>query len=437
MCDTFVVLPKVNGDGSLIFAKNSDRSPNEPHIVVSLPAKKYDLAAAPEVTLTYLTIPQAAHTHAVTLLKPSWIWGAEMGFNEYGVNIGNEAVFTREKMNGSDALTGMDLLRLALERTATAKAALHLIIDLIAQYGQGGNCGYDHKFYYHNSFLIADRYCAYVLETAGKYYAVKVVEDYYAISNCLSIGEDYSFVHPDAETYARAKGYLKKEEKFDFAKAFSDKLYTRFAKGCERRVCVTEALKSAAGGMTAQDAMGILRSHQPKKRADGASVGSVCMHAGGLVGDQTTGSYVARLREDSAEYYITGTSLPCLSIFKPYLPGKMLPGSIQSDTDSLRYWYTAEKLHRYLLSGQAEKSAYLQEKDALEIRFLTDFQNAKSAKEKEDVMLSAWEESKALYEKHLAAVKGKKYVFKRGNPYYRRYWKKKTAVLLREAEKRI
>ena len=104
--------------------------------------------------------------------------GAEMGFNEYGLNIGNEAVFTKEK-KGKDSLIGMDMLRLALERTKKAKEALDLIIELLQEYGQGGNCGYDHNFHYHNSFLIADREEAYVLETAGKYYAAKKVKDFY------------------------------------------------------------------------------------------------------------------------------------------------------------------------------------------------------------------------------------------------------------------
>lgn len=50
-------------------------------------------------------------THAVILSRPSWLWGAEMGANEHGVCIGNEAVWTKEPVGEGEALLGMDLLR--------------------------------------------------------------------------------------------------------------------------------------------------------------------------------------------------------------------------------------------------------------------------------------------------------------------------------------
>ena len=53
------------------------------------------------------------HTHAVVLSKPAWMWGAEMGANELGVCIGNEAVWTKVNSanDAEEKLLGMDLVR--------------------------------------------------------------------------------------------------------------------------------------------------------------------------------------------------------------------------------------------------------------------------------------------------------------------------------------
>ena len=146
MCDTFVYVPTKNENANIIFGKNSDREPNEAQSIVRIEAKQHIQS---KLKCTFIEIPQVSNTYEIIISKPFQMWGAEMGANEHGLTIGNEAVFTKIKINKNNpTLTGMDLIRLALERTKTADEALELITKLIADYGQDANGGYKNDLYY-------------------------------------------------------------------------------------------------------------------------------------------------------------------------------------------------------------------------------------------------------------------------------------------------
>ncbi|NLM28249.1 MAG: peptidase U34 [Clostridiaceae bacterium] len=337
MCDTLCAFPPYAEQGTVLFAKNSDRSPNEPHLVVRIPEKKH--TAGSPLKLTYITIPQVEHTYAAILCKPSWIWGAEMGVNSASVAIGNEAVFTKVK-RGPQALTGMDLVRLALERCDTAKKAVELITSLLEKYGQGGNCGFDHEFYYDNGFLVVDPKEGYVIETAGKRWVVVKVSEKHAISNRLSIRKEHIL-----------RGGV--EEGFDFAGRLTNPVYTFFSGSKERRQCSYLSIRE---NMNALIMMEALRKHHPKNDSSvfkRGSVRSVCMHAGGLIGDHTTGSLVAVLRENKpSTLWVTGSSTPCISCFKPVFV-EIDSGSpvFNDESEAKNYWLKREAIHRSVLAG--------------------------------------------------------------------------------------
>ena len=299
MCDTFVALPDVTQGGELIFGKNSDRPSGEVQDVVAFPLRQY--AAGDTVQCTYLQIPQARQTFAVILSKPRWMWGAEMGANEHGVVIGNEAVWTTEPC-AETGLLGMDLVRLGLERGATACEAMQLIVELMEEYGQGGNCAEHFAFNYHNSYLIADQNEAWVLETAGRYWvAEKVTSGTRSISNSLSIHGKGDLRHAQLDRVAEVATHAADEREFDFAGLFSEgsggALSPLSREGRVRQLC-----QRNEGEFTVETAKSILRDHR----------GNVCLH-----GDfETRGSQVSALGQGTHSHWFIEGPFPCLEKYR-------------------------------------------------------------------------------------------------------------------------
>lgn len=379
MCDTMVALGNSTADGSVLFAKNSDREPNEAHHLLLIPAATH--AAGSTVKCTYIEVPQVERTLAVLLAKPFWIWGAEMGANEKGVVIGNEAVFTREPYGKEPGLIGMDFLRLALERAGTARAAMQVMIDLLAQFGQGGNCGFAHSMYYHNSFLIADAQEAWVLETSGRHWAAEKVKHVRSISNAITIESSWDAASPDLVDFAIERGWCRKREEFSFSRCYSDFLYTRFSDARKRQVCSTQALQSSRGRITLQTMMNILRTHSgggPGWSPDrGGILGSdVCMHAGfgPARGSQSAGSMVSRLTPGVQTHWLTGTAAPCTGIFKPVWMDAGLPDTGPEPSgvyNSACLYWQHEMLHREVLRDYATRlPVYSSDRDRLENEFI-------------------------------------------------------------------
>ena len=379
MCDTVVALGNVTADGVTLFGKNSDREPNEAQEIVRFPAA--DHAPGNTVTCTYLDIPQVEHTYTVLLAKPFWIWGAEMGANEHGVTIGNEAVFTKVPHDEQPGLIGMDFLRLALERSRTAREALAVITQLLERYGQSGNCGFQHPLYYHNSFIIADPHDAWVLETASREWAAVQVKGIYTISNGITIGRAWDEASTDLVRYAIDHKWCKSRDDFNFARCYSDSVYTRFSYSHDRQCRTTDLLTAQKGRLTPEAIMRVLRDHGPRadrrwSPASGLNTVTVCWHAGfgPIRASQSVGSMVSHLAPDKQTHFVTGTSAPCISTFKPVWLDTDLPDLGPSPIgtyDAATFFWRHEVLHRATLRDYATRFAvYQNERDELERRYI-------------------------------------------------------------------
>ncbi|MFV9672244.1 MAG: C69 family dipeptidase [Acidimicrobiia bacterium] len=387
MCDTIVV---VRPEG-VLFAKNSDRDPNEAQIPEWHPAADHPDGA--NVQTTYLEIPQVPHTYAILLSRPFWMWGAEIGANEHGVTIGNEAVFTDQPLS-DEGLTGMDMIRLALERTTTAEEAVGLIVGLLERYGQGGGAGYEKRsFTYHNSFIVADPTDAWVLETAGSLWATEqVTSGVRTISNGLTI-----------------PGFADEHRKW---------LETKVS-ACDVRTSLTAGLATGATGPG--DLIATLRSHGanrwPRYKAINGTLSIPCMHGGGVAASSSSvAGWVSDLATQT--HWMSGTSAQCLALFKPVqVDAPVDVGPIpDGHDDGGSLWWRHERMARAVMRNPDHlANLFLAERDAVEARWLTNLPEGQAAFDEGSTLLDRWASA-------VAAADDDKDV----RPFWaKRYWEKR------------
>lgn len=309
-CDCFVSLPPASANREIIFGKNSDRPRDEVQEVVYFPAGYH--AKGTKVQCTYIEVDQVERTHAVILSRPAWLWGAEMGANEHGVCIGNEGVWSKEPVGEKEALLGMDLVRLGLERGSSAHEAVQVIAELLERYGQGGSCKEEPTpFIYHNTFLVADRTEAWILETAGQFWAAqRIREGARNISNQLSIDVDITAEHHGLRQHAQKQGWWRGKGEFSFTQVFSLIHQPLRMQAAKARYCAGQKLlQKHSGRITAETIMTILSDKDS----------GICVDSEGFC---TTGSMVSILPQDSSLpciHFLTATPDPSRSVFKPFI----------------------------------------------------------------------------------------------------------------------
>jgi secernin len=349
-CDTLVARP-TSGAPRTIFGKNSDRPIGEAQPLEFVPGAAHPIGSY--VRCQNLTIPQARETLGVLGSRPWWLWGFEQGVNEAGVAIGNEAIYTRDEPHG-EGLLGMDLVRLGLERGATAAGAARVIVDLLETYGQGGTAVYAPGFAgrYHNSFIVADARETYVIETSGRHWVWRRTTASTAIANLLTIEDDWDDASEGIDAYARREGWWwgPPRRKLNFRLAFED---AEMRANTQDRYAASCRFLQDGDSAAVERMMRHLRDHfeggavNIPETPEARRPRSICCHPGRFA-SATAASLVVELSPDQRPP-ITWCSMatPCTGIFFPIPVGARLPeplivgGEIEDETS---LWWAMRSL---------------------------------------------------------------------------------------------
>jgi secernin len=350
MCDTWVALRDATAGGNVILGKNSDRPIFDCQPLLFYPRQQWP--AGSHVDLAYLRLPQVRETFATLGSSPYWCWGYEEGINEHGVVIGNEAIFTKSYRTAAEAyragqaaplgLLGMEVVRLALERSRTAAEAVEVIGVLVEQYGQFGSGvpGRDHaEGSYDGSFIVADPGEAWVVEAVGRRWAARrFSQGFTSISNEPTIRTSWERGSADLIAHALEQGWWPEDQadRFDFARAYSDERRSRQVSHL-RLMRSHQLLDERAGQITPAWMKRIARDHYegsflrgPSFDAADPDFQTICMHASpaNFTWGNTASSCVAVLPKEEGEmavfWWTPGP--PCNGCYVPFfVHGSKLP----------------------------------------------------------------------------------------------------------------
>ena len=219
-----------------------------------------------------------------------------------------------------------------------------------------------------------------------------------------------------------------------FARHFSDRLYTFFSASRTRRSYTQSHLVAADGQIDTPFAIRMLQDHGASPyRPDSHWLGDrICAHAANKLTrnvTQTTGSLVAHLHPDRSTFWVTGTSAPCTSIYKPvWFAGEVLPDigpPPQGHFDPASLWWFHEQFHRRLLSDFEQGRAVCREEQKILQAQLIQNGEALTGSPTWEVTAEAFQRARDWTERQISRLSsmetGARKPLRRS---YRRYWEK-------------
>lgn len=234
-CTSLIATPGATADNSAMITYAAD-SHNLYGELYSTPAADHQPGDMRTVkdwdTGRYLgKIPQPAHTHATV-----------GNMNEHGLAISESTWGGREELYDSTGIIDYgSLIYIALERARTAREAIKVMTDLVAEHGYASEG---------ESFSIADSDEAWIMEMIGKggkskgaVWVARRIPDgmisghaNHARIHKFPLDDPETLYSPDVISFAREQGYYKGADKdFDFSRAYA---ITDFGalRGCDARV---------------------------------------------------------------------------------------------------------------------------------------------------------------------------------------------------------
>jgi len=397
MCDTIVALKNSTSTNSVLLAKSADTEVNEAEQIVKYPRREYPEGTAARTT--HIKIPQAKLTYEVILGRSFWAWGSELGANELGVSVGNEAAFSNQK-NEKDGVCCLDLCRLVVERSTSAINAAEIVGQLVEKFGQGGNCQMMGNFAFDTGLLVADTDEAYIINCAGKEWAAKKVTDVYAISNRYQITNDWNLSSLKNDN----------DSKQNFNELFEDTSKSEGVCASDRENRAQQILEQRKGNISLSDMADIMRdvgedpdNYEPDKAE--LKQNFVCMHAKPHPDAfwHATGAMITDSNEEGIVVWMTGTAANDLSIFKPLFFDIPLPQQLKylprGTYDKKSFWWKHENLHRKaIMDYKACKPEIRERFDELEKKFFNQSSNLRTSPNKEKIEFTqyCWDEAEKL-----------------------------------------
>ncbi len=303
--------------------------------------------------------------------------------------IGNEAIWTKvlmeeiasHKAGKGPKLgpTGMDLVRLGLERGKTAREALNAIGRVVEEHGQFGSASPTRGVggAYHNSFIIADPKEAWVLETAGSHWVAKRLRNgSTSISNGVSLGTDFELTSAHVIQHAVTRGWWpeNKIKEFHFQHAYSkgtskDKpIVTRVH---PRAMCSRRLLQEKLGQIDPRWMMHIARSPSINMNATASSCVAVLPEGEGKL---PVYWWCAAVPSYSCyvPFFVHGSRLPkIVSTAGTYGSRIERPSKVARDEFSQQsYWWLFRNLSDQVAADRKQRYPVVREAfDALEKEF--------------------------------------------------------------------